>query len=386
MTEYYRLPKLAKELVAADKSGLPQGTLSAVDAIKASAEWLCAAQDNSRTHDGGVARDFDLRSGWGPSYPETTGYIIPTFLRLSGFFGEQLYRERARRMVEWLMQIQQPDGGFQGGVIGSRPEVSVIFNTGQILIGLAIAAREFEDPRIFDAARRAAVFLRDSQDADGCWRSHPTPFAQAGDKSYETHVSWGLFEAERALPDEGFAEAGYRQVDWALTNQMENGWFEKNCLDNPAAPLTHTIGYVLRGVVEAYRLGGRQEYVDAAQTTADALLDCIDEQGFMAGRLASDWSEAAHWSCLTGTVQIAACWLLLNRVFERQDYQDAASRAIEYVRRTVQIHRGPGISGGVRGSFPVDGGYTRFQYPNWAAKFFIDAQLLDIASDDSKIN
>ena len=139
--EYNRLPKLAKEVIVADKSGQTQGSLLPVDATRASAEWLCAAQDNSRTHDGGVARDYDLRSGWGPSYPETTGYIIPTFLRLAEFLGEQAYRERARKMVEWLMRIQRSDGGFQGGIIGSTPVISVTFNTGQILIGLAIAAR-----------------------------------------------------------------------------------------------------------------------------------------------------------------------------------------------------------------------------------------------------
>ena len=43
----------------------------------------------------------------------------------------------------------------------------------------------------------AARFLRDSLDEDGCWRSHPTPYASAGEKAYETHVSWGLFESER---------------------------------------------------------------------------------------------------------------------------------------------------------------------------------------------
>jgi uncharacterized protein YyaL (SSP411 family) len=380
------LPKLAKEVIAVDKLGPPHASLSTVNAIKASAEWLCAAQDNSRSHDGGVARDYDLRSGWSASYPETTGYIIPTFLNLSRFFGDHKYRERAHKMVEWLVRIQRPDGGFQGGVVGSKPEVAVTFNTGQILIGLAIAAGEFEEAHVLAAARKAALFLRDSQDADGCWRSHPTPFAQPGDKSYETHVSWGLFEAERVLPGQGFAEAGYRQIDWALTNQIENGWFEQNCLDNPGAPLTHTIGYVLRGVIEAHRLGGRPTYFEAATKTADALLNCIDEQGFMAGRLASNWSDAADWSCLTGTVQIAACWLLLDRVLERQEYQDAASRAIGYVRRTIQSHPEPGVSGGISGSFPVDGGYTRFQYPNWAAKFFIDAQLMEIAADDRVID
>jgi hypothetical protein len=34
--------------------------------------------------------------------------------------------------------------------------------------------------------------------------------------------------------------------------------------------------------------------------------------------------------------------------------------------------------GGVKGSFPVSGGYGRFQYLNWACKFSIDANLLEL--------
>lgn len=51
--------------------------------LGAAAERLCAAQD--AFNDGGVARSYSLiyehffnRKGWIPSYPETTGYIIPT--------------------------------------------------------------------------------------------------------------------------------------------------------------------------------------------------------------------------------------------------------------------------------------------------------------------
>src|SRR5579871_6154207 len=49
-------------------------------AVEAGLEWLGRAQDESATADGGVARHYGLRDGWAPSYPETTGYIIPTLL------------------------------------------------------------------------------------------------------------------------------------------------------------------------------------------------------------------------------------------------------------------------------------------------------------------
>ena len=72
---------------------------------------------------------------------------------------------------------------------------------------------------------------------------------------------------------------------------------------------------------------------------------------------------------------------MLGGVRGRGQYRDGASRAIDYVVRTIQLHQEPGIPGGVKGSFPVDGGYTRFQNPNRAEKFFIDAQLLELEAD-----
>ena len=39
--------------------------------------------------------------------------------------------------------------------------------------------------------------------------------------------------------------------------------------------------------------------------------------------------------------------------------------------------RNPGVRGGMPGSFPINGGYMTYRYPNWAAKFFMDALMLE---------
>src|SRR5205807_2230505 len=157
------------------------------------------AQDNSRTRDGGVARDYSLLGGWNSSYPETTGYLVPTLLAYARFKGgpqADEARGRARRMLDWLVSIQFPEGGFQGGLVDETPRVPVTFNTGQILLGLAAGVEEFGDAYRGPMCR-AADWLADTLDPDGCWRKHPTPFAQPGEKAYETHVAWGLLEAAR---------------------------------------------------------------------------------------------------------------------------------------------------------------------------------------------
>jgi hypothetical protein len=280
-------------------------------------------------------------------------------------------------MLDWLVSIQFPDGGFQGGTIDQEPVVPVTFNTGQILLGLAAGVRQLGD-EYRQPMRSAANWLMRTQDPDGCWRNHPTPFAKSGEKAYETHVAWGLMEAVRAEPDAGWEAAALRNVDWALGLQSENGWFDRCCLTDPDKPLTHTLGYVLRGVVEAWRLSGDSRYLEAAVRTSDGLLTAQRSDGSLPGRLGRDWSGQVPWSCLTGNAQIAACWLLLNDEVSDRGYARGAEQANRYVRRTIKFDGPPSTRGGVKGSFPVWGDYGQYQYLNWAPKFAIDAFLLEM--------
>jgi hypothetical protein len=291
--------------------------------------------------------------------------------------GDASLHERARRMLDWCVAIQFAEGGFQGGKIDAAPRVPVTFNTGQILIGLAAGAAEYRDPRYLEAMHRAASWLRDTQDSDGCWRKFGTPFAKAGEKAYETHVSWGLFEAERVAPGHGYGEAGLRQVDWALTKQQPNGWFASNCLTDVHNPLTHTIGYVLRGVLEGYLLSGRADLLQASIRTATGLLKAIGPGGYMAGRLDRNFNPAADYACVTGSAQIAHCLFLLYRLTGDASYLAAGQKLTAFVRRTVRMEGRDGRVGGVKGSFPVNGNYGQWQYLNWAAKFCIDVNLLE---------
>ena len=89
------------------------------------AAWLCRAQDCTTTGDGGVARHYSLLDGWGPSYPETTGYIIPSLIELGTDRQDAQLIGRARRMLDWLLSIQFAEGGFQGGTVNGLPCVPV---------------------------------------------------------------------------------------------------------------------------------------------------------------------------------------------------------------------------------------------------------------------
>jgi len=376
--DWLTTPLGARRAQWADRKALPSTDPGPERVIAEGLAWLCHAQDMSRSQDGGVARHFSLKDGWSTSYPETTGYIVDTLLSVARGRSDHKLVERAHRMLDWLTSIQFADGAFQGGMVDEVPRVPATFDTGQVLIGLAAGTlfdKKYREPMV-----RAADWLVANQDDDGAWRKHETPFAESGDKVYETHVSIGLFRAAKLESGRGYLEAASKQVDWALGHQRLNGWFAHCCLTDTRNPLTHTLGYALRGVVEAYLSTGAEEYLAAACRTADGALSAFEPNGRLAGRLDDCWRPAADWVCLTGTSQIAECLLLLAGPAKREDYRRTALKANSFVRRTIDVSGSPDTRGAVKGSFPVDGWYGKWQFLNWACKFTIDANRAELDS------
>jgi DUF1680 family protein len=355
--------------------------------LAAAIEWLCRAQD--ATGSGGVARSYALRymrghqrRGWLAAYPETTGYIIPTFLVYAGVTGRADLRERALRMAQWEADVQLESGAVQGGVIGHAP-TPAIFNTGQVLFGWAAAHRETGDSRFQKAAGRASDFLVEAMDPDGAWRRHGSRFARPGVNVYDARTAWGLLEASRVTGDAGHREAALRNLRYVLTRQRPNGWFEECCLDDNARPLLHTLAYTMEGLLEAGSIAGEPSLVDGARRAADALLARQRADGSLPGRFDEEWTPAARWSCLTGDAQTSIVWLRLAEITGDQRYVAAARRMNRYLMSTQDLRAAdPGVRGGIKGSDPLYAEYGAYEYLNWAAKFFADALLLERRAGD----
>ncbi len=371
-----RTPVRARAAQLRDRRGVPLFDPGPGRAIEEGLVWLCHAQDRSRSRDGGVARHFSLIDGWASSYPETTGYIADTFITHGSETGDRRLLERGCQMLDWLVSIQLADGAFQGGTVDQKTPVPATFDTGQVLIGLAGGVRF--DERYRKPMIRAADWLLRGQDPDGCWRKYETPFAAPGEKVYETHAAIGLFRAAVLEPRCGYAEAARAQVKWALGHQSPNGWFQSCCLIDPENPLTHTLGYALRGVVEAYLWTRDEEFLAAACRAAEGVTSALGRDGRLPGRLTPQWKAAADWVCLTGTSQLAESLLLLFDATKRDDFRRAACSANAFVRRTIATRGPSGIRGGVKGSFPIDACYGRWQFLNWACKFMIDASRAEL--------
>lgn len=342
--------------------------------LDASLLWLCRAQDAAG--DGGVARMYHLRTGWGPSYPETTGYIIPTFLHYARLSGRLEFRERALRMAEWECEVQMPEGAVQGGTV-DQPPTPAIFNTGQVLFGWCAAHAESGDPRFLDSARRAADYLCSQQDGDGMWRRNLSRYCSARTDTYAYNVrtAWALLVAHEATGEQRYREAAARNVEAVVDLARPNGWLEKNCLTDPDAPLLHTIAYTQQGLLEAGLRLALPRAMETALSGSLALRRTLEEEGHLAGRYDREWRPAVRWRCLTGEAQTAIVWSRLAEWTGDRGWRVAAQRLVEQVCRTQRLRGDPDLAGGVKGSFPVFGRYGQYEYLNWAAKFLADALM-----------
>lgn len=340
--------------------------------IRAAADFL--VRSHVATGRQGSAAHFSVLSGWSAAYPETTGYIVPTLWRMADRLAEPAYAQAAQEMVDWLLTLQSPEGWFPGGVWrGPQHARPSIFNTGQILFGLSEAVARRKDAKCIAAVENAVRWLAEQQDADGRWRKHAY---QAGHSpSYYAHVCWPLAVAATTLKLElarKTAEAGIRAV---LADQLPNGAFAAWSFAPGKPAFTHTIAYTLQGCLETGLLLDRwDEFAQPMEKPAMRLLRSLELNKSLAGAFDDAWRLTRWYACLTGNCQMASVWM---RFFERTGdprWLNAADRAVEIVRNTQPVR--PLLSacrGGVAGSSPLYGRYLTARYPNWAAKFFIDA-------------
>ncbi len=162
--------------------------------LRASMQWLCRAQDAGGG--GGVSTAYDLRQGWLPPFPETTGYIAPTFFNYARLSGESRFRDRALAMLEWLRRVQNPDGSIQAVIPGM--EKPVIFDTGQVLFGFLRGFMETGNEAYLSRAEKCGSWLVAVQDADGRWSQHEFMDHL---HAYNTRVAWALLGPVPVIPE-----------------------------------------------------------------------------------------------------------------------------------------------------------------------------------------
>ena len=328
---------------------------------------------------GGVSAGWSFEDGWLPSYPETSGYIVETFIAAARTLERPNLVARAHRIIDWELSIQHPDGAFPGhfGEPGSEP---VVFNTGQIMHGMLAGHLQLGRAECLESAVRAGHWLARHQDDDGCWRRfehHGVPH------TYNTRGTWALLATAMIAGDAQLKKAAIRNLEWALAQQRPSGWFANNAFTPDREPFTHTIAYAIRGISRMRHIARRR-----------ALSGCCGQ-----GRTRRGRKYSAPMAGLRGpTPRRLDCRrpLLLSyrrRADESQldspcpgragatELRENARRGIAFVKGHQRIDDpDPIVRGAIAGSAPIWGRYSMFEFPNWAPKFFADALMMDLAN------
>jgi hypothetical protein len=357
---------LRRSFGGSNGAGVPAG------ALEAAVRWLCLTHDVTGRR--GSSKGFSLLHGWLPAYPETTGYVIGTLLDHAAKTGDEELRRRAREMGDWEIEVQNADGGVMEGAFASPPTRSVVFNTGMVIFGWVDLHEAFGDERYLEAGRRAGRFLAGVQRDDGTWQGEHT--LHANPHTYHSRVDWALLRLAQAAGDDELRTTAVRNLDWVLSTQQENGWFEWCNFRAGDPPNSHGLAYTMRGLLESSVLLGDERYLAAALRTAHAMLGVFRRLGRLPGTYDRDWNPGVDWVCVTGLAQTGGVWLRLYQETGDVVLRQAGIEAVEQAAALQSRSTWRAVDGAVPGSFPIYGRYAPLQYPNWAAKFLADSLTL----------
>jgi len=160
----------------------------------------------------------DLKALIDPSNPDVTGHVLETLGEM-GYGGSK----QARAAVQYLKQIQRPDGSWFG-----RWGVHTLYGTCAAVVGMRRVGEPIQSPSL----QRALQFILTRQSADGGWGEscdsyHPQAENGRG-TSTPSQTAWALMSlhALRRHPDEFSAEI-QRATEFLRSRMQEDGLLEK---------------------------------------------------------------------------------------------------------------------------------------------------------------
>lgn len=333
--------------------------------------WLIQA--HNATKDKGVSQGYDILNGWLPSYPETSGYIIPTLLDYHHYINkDQKIIEHCKDIAEWECSIQLKNGAFPAKK-DKNLTISYIFDTAQILLGLVKMYKEVNDKKYLESVLRAGNFLLKNQDPSGNWTKYTF---QNVPNAYNARTAWILLELYLITNEEIFRIGAIKNIEWTLKQVIDNYWIKK--INNFGDPITHFIAYTIRGILESGLILNDSNLLEMSFKISSKILEYYEKHHQIPASFNSNWKSKDNYTCLTGDAQLSIIWLKQYEIFKQENLLINAQKIIYFLKQ-LQIldNRYSNIDGAIKGSDPIWGNYARFMFPNWATKFFCDALLLE---------
>jgi hypothetical protein len=267
-------------------------------------------------------------------------------------------------------------GAIRGGALNEAP-FSEICNTALTLLGWIRTAKETGREHYISAIQQAADFLVGLQRQ----ATKPGPqtsggIGQGGAPAVST-LGLALIQTGIFLEEYTFCAVGERCLSQAISLQEDNGWFHNNGRDRSCSMLLQ----ILATTVENILLGGiildNPKYIRTARLTADALLKKYEDDHRLSGRILPDWAGSVSWSGQLGNGKMASIWIRLYQITGIEDYLISAQQMVNSLKRGQnRTSTNPGLRGGIKGCFPCDGDFGRYQTLSSATIQFIDTLLL----------
>lgn len=341
---------------------------------RAGLDWLQRSIDV--TVNGGSAayysRIFKPLKGWQLAYPETTGYIIVTLLEYHTLYPDRGLKKYALACADWICTLQMKNGALPGSV--GVTNIPSVFNTGQMLFGL-LAAFEATQKKIYlTTLTRATRWLADTLEADGSWQSGA--YVPGWVPSYYTRVIWAVLWANRHLQDVVIEKKMRLALGFYQQKIQKNGSVKDWAFTSGKQAFTHTIAYTIRGFLESALLLKDDTLQDQAFQMGEKIMRLRELRGRMAGAYSANWEGDFSFTCVTGNAQLS---IILSRMYQVSNdlrYLNTALKIFEDVVDKQVLSGNKNTNGAVPGSAPFHGKYLYFRYPNWAAKFYLDAYRL----------
>lgn len=291
--------------------------------IKKSVNWL----KNNRVK----AKGMSISNKKQVSYPEVTGYIIPTLYQ----WGE---KELARNLTTWLITEQNKDGSF------SAPDgTPYTFDAGQVVRGFVSVLDDM--PEVEKPLRNACNWILTQIRPDGRLSTPSTKmWGKIADDRIHLYVLPPLIDAGKRLNEQKYIEAANKILKYY---KLRKDLVEFNTL-------SHFYAYIIEALCD---LGE----TDLAKKGMKQVQELQHKNGSIPAY------KNVSWVCSTGVAQLALIWYKLGM-------NEPADKAMQYLEKIQNK------TGGFNGSYGRKKNYFAKEEISWAVKFYLDAYHWKIKS------
>lgn len=329
----------------------------------AALQWVGKSID--ATGGKGSAHSFHPIFGWAKAYPETTGYLIETLLAYAPLKPHFPLQNWAESCANWLLTVQLSSGAFPGLLAGNtRPSV---FNTSQILFGLTD-----HFPQTQTARNRAIDWLLDGLDETGLWQKDA--FVPGFVPTYYTRGIWAILQTKYGAQSVDIKEIMRKSLQVYAQRFLSNGAVEDAGFRRGESAFTHTLAYTLEGFWASAQTLDEPRILEQCIHSMQQLLATREQAGGRtAGRYDTRWQGDYTFLCVTGNCQLSILCHKMADATGEPTFRTAAHSFLSEIMPAQRLRGNKNRWGALPGSTPFWGAYLPFRYPNWAAKFFLDA-------------